>query len=172
MSVNHHSSVSVEGMNKLFKAIDNIAKWTDRDSRKLVEIGHKVGNVYANYLKANVKDLGKDITVRSNKFSKTVVKSGQLRRSSGTWQPDKNRNQVMAGPRTNSIGRRKTRKTADGWFAHIVEKGDFGPRFGGKHRTQNTGIFERGKKATQSRALKLQLSLYQKGFKRYVKKSA
>ena len=75
MSVNHHSSVSVEGMNKLFKAIDNIAKWTDRDSRKLVEIGHKVGNVYSNYLKANVKDLGKDITVRTKK-DKLKVKKG------------------------------------------------------------------------------------------------
>ena len=171
MSVNHHSSVSVDGMNKLFKAIDNIAKWTDRDSTKLVEIGHRVGDVYANYLKANIKDLGKDITVRTNK-DKLKVKSGQLRRSSGTWQPDKNRNQVMAGPRTNSIGRRKTRKNADGWYAHIVEKGDFDPRFGGKHRTQNTGVFERGKKATQSRALKLQLALYQKEFKKYVKKSA
>jgi hypothetical protein len=75
----------------------------------------------------------------------------------------------MGGPRTNSIGRRKTRKNADGFYAHIVEKGDFGPRFGGKHRTQNTGVFSRGLKATRSRSEKLQLMLLRQEFKRFVK---
>lgn len=78
----------------------------------------------------------------------------------------------MAGPRTNSIGRRKTKKNADGWYAHIVEKGDFDDRFGGKHKTQNTGVFERGVRSTRNRSLKLQLALYQKEFSRYAKRSA
>ena len=168
MSVNHHTSVTMHGANALFKKLDNIAKWTDKDSKKLQNIGHRIGDVYANYLKANIRDLGKDITVRTSK-GPLKVKSGQLRRSAGTWQPDKNRNNVMSGPRTNSIGRRKVKKSADGWYAHIVEKGDFGPRFGGKHRTQNTGVFRQGMLATNKRMINLQIALYKKEFARYIK---
>ena len=158
-------SVTVTGTNELFKNIDKLAKWSVKDSKALQDVGHRVGAVYANYIKSNVKDLGKDIKVRGMK-----VKSGQLRRSGGTWQPDKNRNTIMGGPRTNAIGRRKTKKADDGWYAHIVEKGDFGPRFGGKHRTQNTGVFSRGMKATTNRSLKLQEILLKKNFAKYTKK--
>lgn len=158
-------SVTITGVNELYKNIDKLAMWSVKDSKALQDVGHRVGDVYANYIKANVKDLGKDITVRGTK-----VKSGQLRRSGGTWQPDKNRNTIMGGPRTNAIGRRKTKKAADGWFAHIVEKGDFGPRFGGKHRTQNTGVFARGIKSTSNRSIKLQEILLRKNFAKYIKK--
>jgi len=158
-------SVRITGANELYKNIDKLAKWSVNDSKALQDVGHRVGDVYANYIKANVKDLGKDIKVRGMK-----VKSGQLRRSGGTWQPDKNKNTIMGGPRTNAIGRRKTKKADDGWYAHIVEKGDFGPRFGGKHRTQNTGVFSRGMKATTNRSLKLQEILLKKSFAKYTKK--
>ena len=158
-------SVTITGANELYKNIDKLAMWSVKDSKALQDVGHRVGDVYANYIKANVKDLGKDISVRGTK-----VKSGQLRRSGGTWQPDKNRNTIMGGPRTNAIGRRKTKKAADGWFAHIVEKGDFGPRFGGKHRTQNTGVFARGIKSTSNRSIKLQEILLKKNFAKYIKK--
>ena len=158
-------SVTITGANELYKNIDKLAMWSVKDSKALQDVGHRVGDVYANYIKANVKDLGKDISVRGTK-----VKSGQLRRSGGTWQPDKNRNTIMGGPRTNAIGRRKTKKAADGWFAHIVEKGDFGPRFGGKHRTQNTGVFARGIKSTSNRSIKLQEILLRKNFAKYIKK--
>lgn len=157
-------SVTISGANQLYKNIDKFAQWSVRDSAKLQKIGEKVGNVYANYLKANVKDLDKDTSLRGKK-----IKKGQLRRSSGTWQPDKQRNTIMAGPRTNAVGRRKTRKYADGFYAHIVEKGDFGPRFGGKHRTQNTGVFSRGMKATKNRSEKLQLILLKREFAKYAK---
>jgi len=158
-------SVTITGANELFKNIDKLAKWSTKDSKALQDVGHRVGDVYANYIKSNVKDLGKDISVRGTK-----VKSGQLRRSGGTWQPDKNSNTIMSGPRTNSIGRRKTKRYEDGWYAHIVEKGDFGPRFGGKHRTQNTGVFSRGMKATTNRSLKLQEILLKKNFAKYTKR--
>jgi len=159
-------AVTVTGVNKLFAKIDKIAKWSERDSAKLQNIGHRVGAVYANYLKANVKEYHKPIIFRGRKIS-----PGTLRRSAGTWLPDKNRNNVMGGPRTNAIGRRKTKKNADGFFAHIVEKGDFGPRFGGKHRTQNTGVFRRGLSATKGRSEKLQLALLKKEFAQYVKRA-
>ena len=165
-------SVTITGAQELYKNIDKLVKWSEKDSKALQDVGHRVGDVYANYIKANVKDLGKDIsvhgtTVMSNAKWATIVKSGQLRKSGGTWQPDKNRNTIMAGPRTNAIGRRKTKRFEDGWYAHIVEKGDFGPRFGGKHKTQNTGVFARGIKATKSRSIKLQEILLKKNFAKY-----
>lgn len=162
-------SVTITGANQLYKNIDKMAKWSIRDSAALQVVGERVGDVYANYLKANVKDYKEDIT-GINKGKAFKVKKGQLRRSSGTWQPSKNSNTIMAGPRTKAIGKRgKTKKYDDGWFAHIVEKGDFGPRFGGKHRTQNTGVFSRGKKATKSRSEKLQLILLKRNFAKYAK---
>tara|TARA_R110000765_G_scaffold405876_1_gene502645 strand:- start:531 stop:1040 length:510 start_codon:yes stop_codon:yes gene_type:complete len=161
--------LNISGTEQLFRNIDKAVKWSTKDSQKLREVGHRVGAVYAGYIKANVKDLGKDITVRggASKWA-TVVKSGQLRKSGGTWLADMNRNTILAGPRTNAIGKRKTKKHEDGWFAHIVEKGDFGPRFGGKHRTQNTGVFERGIRSTRSRSEKLQLVLLKKTFANYM----
>ena len=158
-------SVTITGANELYKNINRLAQWSVRDSAKLQAVGERVGDVYANYLKANVKDLDKDTSLRGRK-----IKKGQLRRSSGTWQPDKKRNTILAGPRTKTIGRRgKTTKYADGFYAHIVEKGDFAERFGGKHRTQNTGVFEQGKKATKNRSEKLQLILLKREFAKYAK---
>lgn len=169
-----NKNIRVTGVDDLFKKIDKLARWSIKDSEKLRAVGHRVGNVYAGYLGSNVKDYGKNIFVtRSRKDGSkqtTVVSNGQLRRSAGTWLADRHQNTVLSGPRTNAIGRRKTRGNADGWFAHIVEKGDFGPRFGGKHRTQNTGVFSRGIKATQGRSEKLQTILLRQQFKKYTRK--
>ena len=156
-------SVVVTGANQLYKNINRIAQWSVRDSAKLQNIGERVGDVYANYLKANVKDLDKDTSLRGRK-----IKKGQLRRSSGTWQPDKKRNTILAGPRTKAIGKRgKTTKYADGFYAHFVEKGDFASRFGGKHTTQNTGVFSRGIRSTKNRSEKLQIILLKRNFAKY-----
>tara|TARA_R110000744_G_scaffold155721_1_gene271203 strand:- start:561 stop:1043 length:483 start_codon:yes stop_codon:yes gene_type:complete len=155
-------SVKITGANQLYKNIDKIARWSEKDSAALKAVGERVGDIYANYLKTNIKDLEKDTAVRGRK-----IKKGQLRKSSGTWLPDKQRNTVMAGPRTNAVGRRKTRKYEDGFYAHIVEKGDFGPRFGGKHKTQNTGVFSRGIRSTKNRSEKLQIILLKRNFAKY-----
>ena len=156
-------SVTVTGANQLYKNINRLAQWSVRDSAKLQAVGERVGDVYANYLKANVKDLDKDTSVRGRK-----IKKGQLRRSSGTWQPNKNKNTILAGPRTKAIGKRgKTTKYADGFYAHFVEKGDFASRFGGKHTTQNTGVFSRGIRSTKNRSEKLQIILLKRNFANY-----
>ena len=156
-------SVTITGANELYKNINRIAQWSVRDSAKLQAVGERVGDVYANYLKANVKDLDKDTSLRGRK-----IKKGQLRRSSGTWQPDKKRNTILAGPRTKAIGKRgKTTKYADGFYAHFVEKGDFASRFGGKHTTQNTGVFSRGIRSTKNRSEKLQTILLKRNFAKY-----
>jgi hypothetical protein len=158
-------SVTVTGANQLYKNINRLAQWSVRDSAKLQAVGERVGDVYANYLKANVKDLDKDTSLRGRK-----IKKGQLRRSSGTWQPDKKRNTILAGPRTKAIGKRgKTTKYADGFYAHFVEKGDFASRFGGKHTTQNTGVFSRGIRSTKNRSEKLQIILLKRNFANYAR---
>ena len=157
-------TVTISGLNEIFAKIDKLAQWSERDSEKLQNIGHRVGDIYANNLSVNIKDYSKPIIFRGKK-----IQPGTLRRSAGTWLPDKNRNTVMSGPRTNNIGRRKTKRNADGFYAHIVEKGDFGPRFGGKHRTQNTGVFTRGMKSTQGRSQKLFARLLKDNFNRFTK---
>jgi hypothetical protein len=158
-------SVTVTGANQLYKNINRLAQWSVRDSAKLQAVGERVGDVYANYLKANVKDLDKDTSLRGRK-----IKKGQLRRSSGTWQPDKKRNTILAGPRTKAIGKRgKTTKYADGFYAHFVEKGDFAERFGGKHKTQNTGVFSRGIRSTKNRSEKLHIILLKRNFANYAR---
>jgi hypothetical protein len=158
-------SVTVTGANELYKNINRLAQWSVRDSAKLQAVGERVGDVYANYLKANVKDLDKDTSLRGRK-----IKKGQLRRSSGTWQPDKKRNTILAGPRTKAIGKRgKTTKYADGFYAHFVEKGDFAERFGGKHKTQNTGVFSRGIRSTKNRSEKLHIILLKRNFANYAR---
>ena len=158
-------SVTITGANELYKNINRLAQWSVRDSAKLQAVGERVGDVYANYLKANVKDLDKDTSLRGRK-----IKKGQLRRSSGTWQPDKKRNTILAGPRTKAIGKRgKTTKYADGFYAHFVEKGDFASRFGGKHTTQNTGVFSRGIRSTKNRSEKLQTILLKRNFANYAR---
>lgn len=162
-------SVRITGANELYKKIDKIATWSERDSVALQNVGHRVGAVYANYIKANVKDYHSDIK-GVNKGKEFIVKKGQLRRSGGTWLPNKNSNIVASGPRTKAAGKKgKTKKNADGWFAHIVEKGDFGSHFGGKHRTRNFGVFSRGMKATTSRSIKLQEMLLKKNFAKYIR---
>lgn len=162
--------IEPRSLNKLLKKLERISLWSEKDAVKLLNINERVGQVYATALKANIKDYSKDIIVKFRGRESMTVKKGQLRRSAGTWQPSKSSPKILAGPRTRSIGRRgKTKPNADGWFAHIVEKGDFGSRFGGRHKTKNTGVFGRTKKATQNRSKKLQLILLRKEFARYVK---
>jgi hypothetical protein len=47
--------------------------------------------------------------------------------------------------------KRKVRATADGWFAHIVEEGDFPAAFGGKSTNHpNYKVMERAMRATEA----------------------
>tara|TARA_R100001015_G_C4583098_1_gene139335 strand:- start:62 stop:547 length:486 start_codon:yes stop_codon:yes gene_type:complete len=158
------TALTIKGLPELNSKLDKLLRWKFKAKDKFVKLNTRVADVYANYLKANVKDYDKTIGFRGKKIT-----PGQLRRSSGTWQPSKQFSNVLGGPRTNNIKPRKTRWRNDGFFAHIVEKGDFGPRFGGKHRTQNTGVFSRGLRSTKNRSEKLQVMLLQKEFSRYIK---
>tara|TARA_R100001163_G_C5065106_1_gene202922 strand:- start:1358 stop:1888 length:531 start_codon:yes stop_codon:yes gene_type:complete len=160
----HGQSISIDGIDAAVKKIDKLVRWQFKAKDKFVALNTRVAQVYPNYLKANIKNYNKNIWFRGS-----LIKPGQLKKSAGTWRPSKLYTNVMGGPRTNNILPRKTRWQADGFYAHIVEKGDFGPRFGGKHRTQNTGVFSKGMKATQNRSKKLHVVLLQKEFARYIK---
>ena len=158
--------VEIKGLEEVNKKLQRLAFWSEKDFQNLLNINERVGEVYNNSLRANIKDFDRDILVQRTNSTDILVKRGQLRRSIGIWQPDKERTKVLSGPRTNTIGKRKTRKYADGWFAHIVEKGD---SFGIKKRTQNTGVFERSQKATQQRMVQLQTRLLRKEYERFMK---
>jgi len=159
-------TVTVKGLDEALKKLEKLALWSEKDFANLVTINERVGEVYNNSLKANIKDFDRDIFVQRKSGTDILVKRGQLRRSIGVFQPQKDRIKVLAGPKTNTIGKRKTRKYADGWFAHIVEGGD---SFGIKKRTQNTGVFERSQKATQQRMVQLQTRLLRKEYERFMK---
>lgn len=159
-------TVTVKGLDQALKKLEKLALWSEKDFANLVNINERVGEVYNASLKANIKDFDRDILVQRTNGTDILVKRGQLRRSIGVFQPQKDRIKVLAGPKTNTIGKRKTRKYADGWFAHIVEGGD---SFGIKKRTQNTGVFERSQKATQQRMVQLQTRLLRKEYERYMK---
>ena len=159
-------TITVKGLDEALKKLERLAQWSEKDFANLVTINERVGEVYNNSLKANIKDFDRDILVQRTNGTDILVKRGQLRRSIGVFQPQKDRIKVLAGPKTNTIGKRKTRKYADGWFAHIVEGGD---SFGIKKRTQNTGVFERSQKATQQRMKKLQTQLLRKEYERFMK---
>ena len=159
-------AVRVVGMDKVLRKLDRLAKWSEKDYNNLVAINERVGDVYNASLQANIKDFPRDILVQRRNKADILVKRGQLRRSVGSWQPDKRRITVLAGPRTNIIGRRKTRKYSDGWFAHIVEGGD---SFGRKKTTVNTGVFMQSKRATQSRMEALRNRLLKREYERFMR---
>lgn len=159
-------SVEVQNIDKVLRKLERLADWSEKDFANLVNINERVASVYTASAQSNVKDFARDILVQRKNGSDILVERGQLRRSIGIWQPDKSRTKVIGGPRTNTIGRRKTRKNADGWFAHIVEGGD---SFGIKKTTVNTGVFDRSKRATQSRSRKLLVRLLRKEYERFMK---
>ncbi len=107
--------VQVDGLNGVLKKLERLASWSEKDFRKLVEINERVGEVYNNSLRANIKDFDRDIKVQFKDRADIIVKRGQLRRSVGVWRPDQERIKTLAGPRTNNIGGRRkrgVRKTA------------------------------------------------------------
>lgn len=160
------AKVEIDGLNQVLRKLDRLANWSEKDYANLLAINERVANVYVKSASANVKDFDRDILVQRKDSSDILVKRGQLRRSIGIWQPEKRNARVMAGPRTNTLGRRKTRKDADGWFAHIVEGGD---SFGIKKTTPNTDVFDRSKRATESRQRALLVRLLRAEYEKFMR---
>jgi|31_taG_2_1085359.scaffolds.fasta_scaffold13991_2 hypothetical protein len=174
----YSSVVSVTGSDKIQHRLSMLAKWSQQAENQIVSINRRVAKVYLNYLNANIQDFDRDILVQFKDRDDIRVRRGQLRRSLGSFQPERwNPTKILAGPITDNVGARRKkgvqmingrktyRQTSDGWFAHIVEGGD---SFGIKKRTVNTGVFMRGKLATQYRAERLRDRLLKKEFSRYL----
>jgi hypothetical protein len=170
--------VSVTGSDKIQDRLSMLAQFSKQAENQIVAVNRRVAKVYLNYLNANIKDFPRDILVQFKDRDDIRVRKGQLRRSLGSFQPQRwNPTKILAGPITDNVGARRKkgvqmingRKTysqvSDGWFAHIVEGGD---SFGIKKRTANTGVFMRGKVATQDRAMRLRDRLLRKEFSRYL----
>jgi len=161
------STATVTGADKIYRRLEALARWSVEAENQLLSINRRVAKIYLNYLNANIKDFHRDILVQFKDRQSILVEKGTLRKSLGMYQPAPPNTRILAGPLTNNIGRRKRgiAKNGDGWFAHIVEGGD---SFGIKKRTVNTGVFMRGKAATQQRSIALRDRLLRKEFSRYI----
>jgi hypothetical protein len=162
------ATLQIRGEKQLYASIEKLIKWDKKRKSELTAIGEKVGRIFVSKAQTNIKDYHKDIRVIRKNTTNKIVRKGQLRRSVGTWIPESRRTTVLAGPRANNWGR-KVPGRDDGWFAHMVEGGNFAKQFGGTHKTKNTGVFKKSKRATQNRSKKLQQILLKKEFARYVK---
>ena len=171
---------TVTGEDKINRRLRYLAKWSKEHENQVVNLNRRVAIVYLGYLNANIKDFDRDILVQFKDREGFYVRRGTLRRSLGSYQPeDYDKTKLIAGPLTKNIGGRKKgvrtvngrasiTKMSDGWFAHIVEGGD---SFGKKKTTVNTGVFMKGKRATQNRAMKLRNRLLKKEFSNFIREA-
>ena len=84
-------TVTVKGLDEALKKLEKLALWSEKDFANLVTINERVGEVYNASLKANIKDFDRDIFVQRKSGTDILVKRGQLRRSIGVFQPQKDR---------------------------------------------------------------------------------
>jgi len=157
--------ITVAGNKKFEARLNRLANWNRDDKKNMRKINRDAAKEYTKTAKGNIKSFYKDIVVQRG-GSKLVVTKGQLKRSVGTWLPNKSGTWVAAGPRTNSLGRRNTSARSDGWFAHIVEGGD---SFGRKKRTVNTGVFERSLNASINAVKTKRFSMLRREYNRWMK---
>jgi len=168
---------TIIGLKVVEAKLQQLAYWSERDYNNIVAINKKVVQIYVDVLKQQIEDFDQDIKVyektgggfgrkRSPGNVREIVRKGQLKRSIGSWVPSKDEAKVIAGPRTNWLGRRKVAKKNDGWFAHIVEGGD---QLGMKLQTDNTGVFKWSRQATMQRMATLRNSLLRVQYERYMK---
>lgn len=157
--------VEIQGTKQLEKRLNKAANWSKEDKKNLRRLNRDVAKLYVKAAKANIKNFPRDIIVQRN-GGRLVVQKGQMKRSMGTWLPARSGSWVVAGPRTNALGKRNTRENADGWFAHIVEGGD---SFGIKKTTVNTGVFKRSIRSVESAMRSLRDAKLRQTFERYMK---
>ena len=162
--------VAVDGMADLEKRIQRAVQFGSLNKQDASRSYRKISQIFVRKAKAMIKPYTRLIVVSGKKRSTTYVHPGQLRDSMGTWSPDNKFPTVLAGPRANFPMKRKVRATADGWFAHIVEEGDFPAAFGGKSSSHpNYKVMERAMQATEAQMrAKLQQEL-SKLFSKYMR---
>lgn len=143
--------VTVSGLADLEKRIQRAVEFGTLNKSDASKSYRKISQIFVRKAKAMIKPYPRLIVVSGKKRSATYVHPGQLRDSMGTWSPDNKFPTVLAGPRANFPMKKKVRANADGWFAHIVEEGDFPAAFGGKSSSHpNYKVMERAMQATEA----------------------
>lgn len=143
--------VTVDGLADLEKRIQRAVEFGALNKSEASKSYRKISQIFVRKAKAMIKPYPRLIVVSGKKRSATYVHPGQLRDSMGTWSPDNKFPTVLAGPRANFPMKKKVRANADGWFAHIVEEGDFPAAFGGKSSSHpNYKVMERAMQATEA----------------------
>ena len=153
----------------IFKKLERAAQFGAINEKQVRQRYRKVAQIFVRKAKGMVKPYKRNIVVRPSKDALLVYR-GQLRDSMGTWSPDNKFPTVLAGPRANHPMKRKVPAYADGWFAHIVEEGDFPDEFGGKSSSHpNYKVIRRAMQATEAQMrAKLQQELRQE-FEKYMR---
>jgi hypothetical protein len=154
----------------IFKKLEIAAKFGQVNEKDVRRRYRKVAQIFVRKAKGMVKPYPRIIQVSGKKRKTLYVYPGQLRDSMGTWSPDNKFPTVLAGPRANFPMKKKVPITADGWFAHIVEEGDFADEFGGKSSSHpNYKVIRRAMQATEAQMRsKLQQELRQE-FEKYMR---
>ena len=158
----------VDGLEQVLKKIDRASRWNEEDKKQLRKINRQVVGIYVRNLKRGsnrIIDAKKTIKVKG----RSDIEPGTLRRSVGTWTPEKGSTKVLGGPKYKG-GSGKAQSNNDAWFAHIVEEGDFSHYFGGKNKSHpNYKKFEKAKKATQAKMQSMLLRKLRAEFERFMK---
>lgn len=159
----------IEGLDKIEARIAKAVEFGELNKAQVQKSYRKIAMIYVRRAKSMVKDAKRTIYVR-RRGSETMVERGTLRRSMGTWTANKKFPTILAGPRANHPMRRKVAASADAWFAHIVEQGDFPDQFGGKSTSHpNYKVHQRAMEsvdATMRQKLAAELA---REFARYLK---
>ena len=144
-------TTEMQGVERAQKRILKAVKFGILNKQDVQRSYRKVAQIFVRKARTMTKDYPKQIVIHRYVNSKPlVVDPGTLRRSFGTWAPNRQLPTILAGPRANYPMKRKVGKNSDAWFAHIVEEGDFPDAFGGKSASHpNYKITERAIKATQ-----------------------
>lgn len=163
-------SASVEGVAAATRRINRAVAYGKINRTDVAASYRKVSGIFIRKARAMTKDYPETIRVRRGKTVPLDVEPGTLRRSFGNWHPSKKFPTVLAGPRANHPMQRKVQQKADGWFAHIVEEGDFNEHFGGQSTSHpNYRVSKRAIQATKERMRQKLYGEIKKNFMKFMK---
>jgi hypothetical protein len=162
-------SARIDGLANIEARIAKAVEFGELNKAQVQKSYRKIAMIYVRRAQSMVKDAKRTIYVR-RRGSEVMVERGTLRRSMGTWTANKKFPTILAGPRANHPMKRKVAASADAWFAHIVEQGDFPDQFGGKSTGHpNYKVHQRAMEAVDATMRQKLIGELQKEFSRYMK---
>jgi hypothetical protein len=159
----------IDGLANIEARIAKAVEFGELNKAQVQKSYRKIAMIYVRRAQSMVKDAKRTIYVR-RRGSEVLVERGTLRRSMGTWTANKKFPTILAGPRANHPMKRKVAASADAWFAHIVEQGDFPDQFGGKSTGHpNYKVHQRAMESVDATMRQKLIGELQKEFSRYMK---